>query len=134
MGLQTLCGSVLGDAGDGDSEAAGACGVGCAVCMCTGPCVSGVNYGCDRAQAAFVACMNHGPVLEVLARASEEANAAYASKKPPKGRPWPCERYLHEIKQIRPAKIAVAGPDFVGITTCLQELSGLGYMVMHHDV
>ena len=104
------------------------------VCTCTGPCKSGVNSGCDHARAAFVACMNHGPVLEVLTQASEEANAAYASRKPPEGRPWPREHYLHEIKRIRPAKIAVAGPDFVGITTCLQELSGLGSMVMHHDV
>ena len=101
--------------------------------MCTGPCVSGVNSGCDRAQAAFVACMNHGPVLEVLAQASEEANAAYTSKKPPKGSPWPHERYLREIKRIRLTKIAVAGP-FVGIMMCSQELSGLGYMVMNHDM
>ena len=124
---------MLGDAGDGDSVAAGARGVRYDVCTCTGPCESGVNSGCDHARAAFVACMNHGPVLEVLAQASEEADAAYASKKPPKGRPWPCKLYRREIKCIRPAKIAVAGPDFVSITTCLQELSGLGYTVMHHN-
>ena len=77
--------------------------------------------------------MNHGPVLEVLAQASEEANAAYASNKPPKGRPRPHKHYLHEIKRIRHGKIAVAGSDFVGITMCLQEFSGLGYTVMHRN-
>ena len=75
--------------------------------------------------------MDHGPLLHVLAHASEEADAAYSSKKPPKGKPWPCDRYLREIKQIRPANVVLAGPDFVGVTACLQELSGLGYAVTH---
>ena len=41
---------------------------------------------------------------------------------------------MHEIKRIRPAKIAVAGPDFAGATACLQELSGLGYVMEHREV
>ena len=40
----------------------------------SGLCGAGVTSGCDRARAAFVACMNHGPLLHVLAQASEEAN------------------------------------------------------------
>ena len=91
------------------------------------------DFWCDHARAAFVACMEHGPWLDVLAQASKEADAAYACKKPPKGKPWPQECYLREIKRIRPAKIAVAGPDFAGATACLQELSGLGYAVEHHE-
>ena len=77
--------------------------------------------------------MNHGPLLHVLAQASEEADAAYSSKKPPKGKPWPRDRYLREIKRIRPANVVLAGPDFVGVTACLQELSGLGYAVTHRE-
>ena len=41
---------------------------------------------------------------------------------------------MREIKRIRPANIAVAGPDFAGATACLQELSGLGYVVEHRKV
>ena len=82
--------------------------------------------------------MNHGPLLHVLAQASEEADAAYSSKKPPKGKPWPRDRYLREIKRIRPVNVVLVGPDFVGpdfvgVTACLQELSGLGYAVTHRE-
>ena len=101
--------------------------------MCSGPCGAGVTSGCDRARAAFVACMNHGPLLHVLAQASEEADAAYSSKKPPKGKPWPRDRYLRKINRIRPANVVIAGPDFAGVTACLQELSGLGYAVTHRE-
>ena len=97
-------------------------------------CTCGVTSGCDHARAAFIACLEHGPWLDMLAQASKEADDAYACKKPPKGKPWPREHYLREIKRIRPAKIAVAGPDFAGATACLQELSGLGYVVEHREV
>ena len=93
-----------------------------------------MTSGCDRARAAFVASMNHGPLLHVLAQASEEADAAYSSKKPLKGKPWPHNHYLRDIKWIRPANVVLAGPDFVGVTACLQELSGLGCAVTHREV
>ena len=98
------------------------------------PCACGVTSGCDHARAAFVAYMEHGPWIDVLAQASKEADAGYACTKPPNGKPWPQEHYLPEIKRIRPAKIAVAGPDFASATTCLQKMSGLGYVVEHRKV
>ena len=96
--LATSCGSMLDDcAEEDDGVAPNACDVQ-GVDTCSGPCGAGVTSGCDRARAAFVACMNHGPLLHVLAQASEEADAAYSSKKPPKGKPWPRDHYLREIK------------------------------------
>ena len=50
-------------------------------------CACSMASGCDHARAAFVACLEHGPWLDVLAQASKEADDAYACKKPPKGKP-----------------------------------------------
>ena len=60
--------------------------------------------------------------LDVLATTSAKADDAYAKKKPPKGRPWPKECFLKDIKHIRPAKIALAGPDSIGTSTTLAQL------------
>ena len=137
--LSTLCGysgNDMTDVANGDGVGGAMTGGDAAVSAnaAVRPCACGVLSGCDHARAAFVACMEHGPWLDMLAQASKEADAAYACKKPPKGKPWPQEHYLREIKCIRPAKIAVAGSDFAGATACLQELSGLGYVVEHRKV
>ena len=71
------------------------------------------------------------PPHAVFAEASPTAQEQYARKKPPKGRPWPRERYVKEMKRIRPAKVLVTGPDFVGTTAALQHLPSLGYPVLH---
>ena len=139
--LSALCGyssHCTIDVGTVSNVGAGGVVLDCDASVCANfsarPCACGVTSGCDHARAAFVACMEHGPWLDVLAQASKEADAAYACKKPPKGKPWPREHYLRKIKRIGPAKIAVAGPDFAGATACLQELSGLGYVVEHRAV
>ena len=48
---------------DGGMDAISACSMG----TCSGPCRTSVTSGCERARAAFVACMDHGPLLHVLA-------------------------------------------------------------------
>ena len=57
--------------------------------------------------------------LAVMAEASDAANEAYGKSKPPKGKPWPKERYIREMKRIRPAKVALVGPDYIGVTSAL---------------
>ena len=57
--------------------------------------------------------------MEVLAAASEASESAYVRKKMPKGKPWPKEKYVHEMKWIHPAKVVLAGPDFCSVTSML---------------
>ena len=60
--------------------------------------------------------------LHVMAQALEESTQAYQSKKTLKRKPRPKERYMRDMKRIRPAKVALAGPDFEGVTSVLQQL------------
>ena len=69
---------------------------------------------------AHLADINH---VSILAAASEESERAYERKKTPKGKPWPKEKYVHEMKHIRPAKVCLVGPDFCGVTSMLQLLA-----------
>ena len=43
------------------------------------------------------------------------------------------KRYIRDIKRIRPAKIALAGPDFIGVTSALQQLMSHGYQVVYKE-
>ena len=76
-------------------------------------------------------CLESSAYLDVLATASTKADDAYAKKKPPKEHPWPKEHFLKDIKHIRPAKIAMIGPDKIGTSTTLDQLYSCGYEVMH---
>ena len=73
-------------------------------------------------QELYQQCIESIAYLDVLAATSAEADDAYTKKKPPKGRPWPKERFLKDIKCIRPTKIALAGPDSIGTSTTLAQL------------
>ena len=71
-------------------------------------------------QQLYQQCIESVAYLDATAIA--KADDAYAKKKPPKGRPWPKERFLKDIKRIRPAKIALSGPDSIGTSITLAQL------------
>ena len=81
-------------------------------------------------RALYAACVDTC-LPAVLAAVSAAAEEAYGKRKPPKGRPWPKDRFLREIKRIRPAKIVLAGPDHIGTSSTLAQLRHFGYDVHH---
>ena len=80
------------------------------------------NMPSTTEQQLYQQCIESVAYLDVLATASAKADDAYAKKKPPKGRPWPKERFLKDIKCIRPAKIALSGPNSIGTSITLAQL------------
>ena len=76
-------------------------------------------------KALYAACVDTC-LPAVLAAVSSAAEEAYAKKKPPKGRPWPKDRFLREIKRIRPDKIVIAGPDHIRTSSTLAQLRHFG--------
>ena len=73
-------------------------------------------------------CRAQALTMTAVSAAAEEA---YAKRKPPKGRPWPKDRFMHKIKRTHPAKIVLVGPDHISTSSTLAQLRHFGYNVHH---
>ncbi len=58
------------------------------------------------------------------------ADDLYARKRPPKGKPLPLEHLVRGNKGVQALKVCFAGPDFVGVSSVLQQLTRRDYQVV----